>query len=179
VFRKAGKLRSTAAVQPAQATHLTELLRTSLTASPAPAASAAALDSSAIATDRHPPAQTSASELLARAESERRRGQLEQARALYRQASAKYHEDDAEVALLRWVRMELDARAFGSAQRVLRDHARRFAGGKLKAEAAWLGVSILREQGQADSARTAARKLLTQFPEAPQADAARQWLAQP
>jgi TolA-binding protein len=185
VFRKAGKQRATKSVQTAEAQHLEELLRTRPLASAASAPSAAVAAPAPLpreetpATADRPPPPSRAGELLARAESERRRGEIALARALYRQASSKYHDDDAEVALLRWVRLELESRAFGSAERVLRDHTRRFAAGKLRAEAAWLDILILREQGQIERARSAARKLLGQFPIAPQADAARQWLAAP
>jgi TolA-binding protein len=178
VFRKRGKRRETLTAQPPQSERIDALLRTlpqpharamNETVDPAPQT----------ATEPAPARDANASTLLARAESERRQGEHARARVLYRQASEKYPRHDAEVALLRWVRLELEQRAFGSARQLLAQHAQRFADGKLRAEAAWLGVQTLRDLGQREPAHNAARDLITRFPNTPQADAARALLAQP
>jgi hypothetical protein len=174
VFRKAGRARSVSASQPAQVARIADLLRPPLGAAPAPEPSTTSLENA-----HERATHGSASELLAQAESERRRGQLSRARALYKQASARVHEDDAEVALLRWLRLELESRAFAAAGQLLKAHARDFGRAKLQAEAAWLGVSLLREQGKAEAARAAARDLMRRFPGTPQADAASGYLGAP
>jgi hypothetical protein len=97
---------------------------------------------------------------------------------LYAQASAG-RDGDAEVALLRWSRLELDARAFPRVAQLLARHARRFEAGTLHAEAAWLRVLMLREQGDQDAARSAARALIERFPRQPQAQAAQTLLRGP
>jgi Tfp pilus assembly protein PilF len=81
--------------------------------------------------------------------------------------------------LLRWLRLELESRAFAAAGQLLKAHARDFGRAKLQAEAAWLGVSLLREQGKAEAARAAARDLMRRFPGTPQADAASGYLGAP
>lgn len=176
VFRKAGKTHSTSAYQAAQAQRIDELLKPAAPA-PAPVVNDAHDAGSAPVIERNAP--TSASTLLAQAEIERRQGALVRARALYKQASARRQEDDAEVALLRWLRLELESHAFSDARRLLQTYARDFKRGKLQAEAAWLGVALLREQGQQEQARTSAQELLRRFPGTPQADAARGLLSSP
>jgi hypothetical protein len=117
-------------------------------------------------------ATATSSELLARAEEARQKGLFSRARAQYAAASA-HSDPDAEVALLRWVRLELGERDFAAAARLLERHARRFAQGKLAAEAAWLGVVLNDERGDHARAQEAARAFLRRFPGAPQAAAAR------
>jgi hypothetical protein len=178
VFRKRGKRRETLTAQGPQAERIQALLHT------LPTPSSRAMDDAVepappTLIESMPARDANASTLLARAESERRQGQHARARALYRQASEKPPKHDAEVALLRWVRLELEQRAFGSARQLLAQHAQRFADGKLRAEAAWLGVQTLRDQGQDEPARSAARALIARFPKTPQADAARALLPQP
>lgn len=183
VFRKRGKQRQTLATEAPQAERIATLLRTlprpsarAMTEVVEPAPSIA-IESAP--TESAPARDANASTLLARAESERRMGQHARARALYRQASERQPRHDAEVALLRWVRMELEQRAFGSARQLLAQHAQRFADGKLRAEAAWLGVQTLRDLGEHASAQSAARALIARFPNTPQADAAHALLAPP
>lgn len=178
VYRKRGTRRETLAAQSPQAEHITALLRTQSRPS-APAVAEVQAVAPFSAPESTPTRDATASTLLARAESERRQGQYTRARTLYRQASEKPPRNDAEVALLRWVRLELEQRAFASARQLLAQHAQRFADGKLHAEAAWLGVQALRDQGKADAARKAAQTLITRFPHSPQADAARALLAEP
>jgi hypothetical protein len=177
VFRTRHGARQRLAAEPAQAQHITRLLEAnSAVAAPAPAA---AQLPPAPATSRAPaPSALSTGELLRRAEAARRGGKLGEARALYAQASAG-RDDDAEVALLRWSRLELDARAFARAAELLDAHKQRFAAGKLHAEAAWLRVLTWREQGNLAEARRAAQALIARFPAHPQAEAARALLRAP
>ncbi|HKU38817.1 MAG TPA: hypothetical protein VJR89_11740 [Polyangiales bacterium] len=105
------------------------------------------------------------------AEAERRAGHYAQAREAYRAASQK-RDDTAEVALLRWVRLELDSADPQAALRVLGEHGRRFANGRLGAEAGWLEVQVQQALGRADRARAAASKLARRYPGTPQAAAA-------
>lgn len=174
VFRKAGGRRSVSASEPAQVARIAALLQPSPRAEPVPrTAEVERVEGAASRGAR------SASDLLAQAEGERRRGQLARARALYKQASARLNEDDAEVALLRWLRLELERRSFDAAAQLLKTHGRDFARGKLRAEAAWLGVSLQRERGEREAARAAASELVRRFPATPQADAARAYLGSP
>jgi ferric-dicitrate binding protein FerR (iron transport regulator) len=154
-------------------------LRDAGEAAPSPVGVAAPATASAREPEKgSAPAHVSSGELLARAETARRQGLSGRARSLYAQASAQA-DADAEVALLRWVRLELAAHAFDEAARVLAQHRQRFASGKLKAEAAWLGVVLLQDRGDLSGARDAARAFVTSFPSAPQADAARALLKTP
>lgn len=123
-------------------------------------------------------ASASSSELLARAEAARQKGLLSRARSHYAAASA-HSDPDAEVALLRWVRLELAERDFAAAAQLLEKHARRFAHGKLRAEAAWLGVVVKEDRGDHARAQEAGRAFLRRFPDAPQAAAARALLQAP
>jgi len=120
----------------------------------------------------------SATELLARAERERRTGQLDTARALYREAGA-LRGADAEVALLRWARLELSARAPTAARDVLTRYRQRFARGRLAAEAGWLELRTLEELGQKTEAKEVARKLIQTYPDSPHAEAAQRVLSTP
>lgn len=120
----------------------------------------------------------SATELLARAERERRAGQLDTARALYREAGA-LRGADAEVALLRWARLELSAHAPTAARDVLARYRQHFARGRLAAEASWLELRTLEELGQTAEAKAVARKLIASFPDSPHAQAAQRVLSAP
>jgi tetratricopeptide (TPR) repeat protein len=174
VFHKQGKTRRVTAVRPVDADGIARLLSkpargNQVQAEPAPEV----VEPSTASAERGKP---SAGELLSRAEAERKRGRLPEARALYRAASA-LGGDDAEVALLRWVRLELDAHGYDNARLLLQRHTRAFATGKLRAESAWLGIVLLNARGEYEDARRAARAFLARFPEAPQADAARALVA--
>jgi len=116
--------------------------------------------------------------LLERAEAERRAQHFAEARALYR-AAAQHNDDSAEVALLRWVRLELEVSDPQAAARVLTQHGRRFARGRLGAEAGWLEVQISQALQQPQRAHEAAQKLRARFPGTPQADAAARVLGTP
>jgi FecR protein len=183
VFRKFGKQRELSAARPEQARGVIDLLSRAPYRQPEAAAQTAAPDLAPDAAQRTEPragagALGSASALLAQAESERRRGHLEAARALYAQASA-LRDDDAEVALLRWVRLELTAKQLPKAALLLDRHRQRFSTGKLRAEAAFLKVILLRDGGEDAKARAAAKAFIAEFPNAPQADGARELLGRP
>jgi FecR protein len=117
-------------------------------------------------------------ELLERAEAERKRGNLARARELY-ELAVRRRGENGEVALLRWTRLELGAGDFQRAEQLLARHARQFRRGKLRAEAAWLEIEVLRAHADIARARERARALVSQYPETPQADAARAWLSAP
>ncbi len=123
---------------------------------------------------RKPPASSAL--LLAAAESARRRGQLDQARTLYAQAGAR-PDPNAEVALLRWARLELESGDGTAAQRVLARYRQRFPHARLDAEASWLEVRVLLQLGRKEQARAAAAALVRGFPSTPQATAARKLLS--
>ncbi|HEX6245397.1 MAG TPA: FecR domain-containing protein [Polyangiales bacterium] len=195
VFRTRGKARQRVAAQPDQARRIAQLLaaRGQGQASAADkaavgasidageATASAVIEAGEVAPAAPTPAlhaSTNSRELLARAESARRNGRLEEARALYAQASAG-RDGDAEVALLRWSRLELDAHDYARVAQLLSRHARRFDAGSLHAEAAWLRVSMLRQQGDLAAARRAARELIQRFPRQPQAEAAEALLREP
>lgn len=125
-----------------------------------------------------PVSARSATELLARAERERRTGQLDAARALYREAGT-LRGADAEVALLRWARLELSAHAPTAARDVLTRYRQRFARGRLAAEAGWLELRTLEELGQKAEAKEVARKLIQTYPDSPHAQAAQRVLSTP
>jgi hypothetical protein len=114
-------------------------------------------------------------ELLSAAEAARRRGRLVEARALYREAGGR-GDENAEVALLRWARLELDSADAKAARSVLERYQQRFPHGRLSTEGAWLQVRALSAQGLQREAREAARSLIARFPNTPQAKAARQLL---
>jgi DNA-directed RNA polymerase specialized sigma24 family protein len=116
--------------------------------------------------------------LLDQAEAARRAGRHGEARDAYRAASQR-RDDSGEVALLRWVRFELDVADPAAAQRVLKLHRQRFARGHLGAEAGWLEVQVQQALQRPDRAQTAARKLGAEYPGTPQAAAAAKVLGAP
>ena len=117
------------------------------------------------------PPTPSSRELLDSAEAARRARRWNAAREAYRNAS-QGRDADAEIALLRWVRMELERRAPNAALRLLDEHARRFPHGTLGAEAGWLEVRTRTDLGQTERAESAARKLRIQHAGTPHAKAA-------
>jgi TolA-binding protein len=125
-----------------------------------------------------PSAAPSATELLASAERERRAGRLDAARAAYREAGTR-RGADAEVALLRWARLELSAHAADAARDVLGRYRKRFTDGRLAAEASWLELRALEELGDIAAARAVARQLIQAYPDSPHAHAAARLLAAP
>lgn len=120
----------------------------------------------------------STSDYLARAESARRDGANDLARRLYQKATHGAPAD-AEVALLRWTRFELEQGRIGAARALLARHARAYTRGALAAEAAWLVLEVARQSGDEAGARRAAAELVRSFPGTPQADAAARWLGAP
>ena len=140
---------------------------------PVPAAVSGESDSTA-----QDPAPLPSNALLSDAETARRTHNHAAAREAYRAAS-RGGDEDAEVALLRWARMELELNAAPAALRLLNEHARRFKRGALGAEAGWLEVQVQRALGERERAAGAARRLLTRHPRTPQAAAARKLLDAP
>ncbi|MET0386125.1 MAG: hypothetical protein ABW321_09220, partial [Polyangiales bacterium] len=112
---------------------------------------------------------------LETAEQARRRGELQPARDAYARAVAA-GDAGAEVAILRWARLELEAGATDRAAELLARHHKTFATPQLTAEASWLQVRVLAARGDEKAARTAAQHLIDQQPDTPQANAARRWL---
>jgi ferric-dicitrate binding protein FerR (iron transport regulator) len=117
----------------------------------------------------------SATQLLASAESARRAGNLVDARASYRLAGA-LRGADAEVALLRWARLELSDKQPDAAERVLATYQQRFPHGRLGEEASWLSLRTLELLGRHAEASEQARSLMHRFPDSPHARAARRLL---
>ncbi|MFT3927703.1 MAG: FecR domain-containing protein [Myxococcales bacterium] len=117
-------------------------------------------------------------DLLGEAEAARRKGENERARALYVQAQ-QAGQANAEVALLRHAGFELELANPRAAEELLTEHHRRYPESHLAAEAAWLGVRMRSATGDVAAARAAAGALLRDFPDAPQARAARRMLAEP
>lgn len=118
----------------------------------------------------------STAELLGAAEAARRAGKLDQARSGYRQAGTR-KDADAEVALLRWTRLELSAAQPAAARDVLQLYRRQFPHGRLAAEASSLELRALESLGRHDEAAAVARELIRRFPDSPHAKAARRELA--
>jgi tetratricopeptide (TPR) repeat protein len=168
-------------IGPASTEHARKLdaLLASATASaaPEPVAPSATDAGSAVSRAQAKPAKSTA-DLLGAAEAERRSGRLPEARALYREAGAR-SDENAEVALLRWARLELDERDTPAAHAVLKQYQRRFPKGRLGTEAAWLEVRALSALGKTQDARAAAERLIERYPTTPQARAARQLLDSP
>jgi hypothetical protein len=105
------------------------------------------------------------------AESARRAQRWAAAREAY-QAASHGRDGDAEIALLRWARFELEQAAPARALRLVSDHKRRFARGTLGAEAGWIEVQARIALGHRARAQRAARELIAQHPDTPQAAAA-------
>jgi hypothetical protein len=120
----------------------------------------------------------SATELLVEAERARREGDRTRARAHYRRASRAVG-GDAEVALLRWARMELEDARAREARAVLRHyrarHGHQLERARFGAEAIYLEIEILNALGAAEQARARRAELLRRYPDSPQAKAAQAW----
>jgi hypothetical protein len=142
-----------------------------------PAVPSAAVAESTRAVVRKAPlsAARSSLQLLEAAESARRAGKSSEARRLYRDAGS-CNDDNAEVALLRWVRLELAEKDAAAATAVLARHAQAFAHGRLGAEASWLQVQVFQAQQKPALAREAAQRLVDAYTGTPQAEAARRLL---
>jgi hypothetical protein len=94
------------------------------------------------------------------------------AREAYRFAS-QAKDSNAEIALLRWARFELDQTAPATALRLVAEHKRRFARGVLGADARFIEVQAHKALGHGARAEQAARALIKRYPDTPQAAAAR------
>jgi ferric-dicitrate binding protein FerR (iron transport regulator) len=167
----------TAQLSAANRQHLDALLDTAQKAKPVapPPPTAAGHEPSTPAA--HAPSPLAPS-LLDVAEAARRAGRYADARTAYRAASQR-RDSAAEVALLRWVRLELDLADAAAALRVLELHSQRFAHGRLGAEAGWLEVQVRRALHQPERARAAAQELIARHPGTPQAAAASRLVAPP
>ena len=115
------------------------------------------------------------STLLGAAEAARRAGDIERARALYADAGA-LPDLDAEVAILRWARLELELGDARAAQELVTRHRRQFPRPRLEAEARWLELRALARAGRIDDARVIAGEMQRRFADSPQARAAKTWL---
>ncbi len=170
----------TTTIAPAQERRLRKLLEPALPAATAPVAAVKeqpqeAQQEAARAVVPEPAKITrSATELLAAAERERRAGQLDEARALYREAGSAAG-PDAEVALLRWARLELDEQPQAALDVLTRYRARYARRARLGAEAMFLEVQVLDKLGRRDEARQRARELVRRYPDSPHARAASAW----
>ena len=109
---------------------------------------------------------------LAAAEAAWRAERWANAREAYRFAS-QAKDSNAEIALLRWARVELDHAAPGTALRLVAEHKRRFARGVLGADARFIEVQAHKALGHGSRAEQAARALIQRYPDTPQAAAAR------
>lgn len=144
-------------------------------APPAPAATAAPEPAPAEQPAEVADGQRNATALLEAAERERRAGKSHAARALYRQASAQPG-GDAEVALLRWARLELTEQRARAAARVLSRYRSRYdERAQLGAEASFLELQTLSALGQHERAQAKAAELIQRYPDSPHARAAAAW----
>jgi tetratricopeptide (TPR) repeat protein len=182
-LRKAAAAKSVITkLSPEHAQKLRELLEPQHGVSPVPQAAAAnapatdsAKDGGGASTRWSRSVSKPTADLLAAAEAERRRGRISEARALYREAGSRADEN-AEVALLRWSRLELESGDPAAARSVLGRYQKGFPAGRLETEALWLKVRVLQAQGEREQARSTAQELLQRFPTTPQAKAARRIL---
>jgi tetratricopeptide (TPR) repeat protein len=162
-------------VQPLQERTLRSLLAPS--ASPAPAIESApepAPPEPAPAIEDTRAATRNATDLLAAAERERRAGELTRARSLYREAGAAAG-PDAEVALLRWARLEQESApqaALDVLRRYRARYGRKLERARLGAEASFLEVQVLAQLGRHDEADKRAQELIRRYPDSPHARAA-------
>jgi hypothetical protein len=116
-----------------------------------------------------------ATDLIRRAHEARDSGDLETARSHFREAG-RLSGTNAEAAWLGLARMELAAKRPRAALEALHERTRRFVGGALALEAAWLEVQALKSDGDEKRAREAARSFLKRWPDSPQAELARRFL---
>jgi len=123
------------------------------------------------APENRPLFESSSAALMA-AEASRRAGRSASAREAYRFASGS-KDGNAEVALLRWARFELEQAAPATALRLVADHKRRFARGVLGADARFIEVQAHKALGHSARAEQAARTLMQRYPDTPQSAAAR------
>lgn len=104
-----------------------------------------------------------------------RAGDHEGARGLFRKVGAQTSAT-GEAAWLRLARLELTQGDAPAALSALSERARRYRLGTLGAEATWLEVEALNKGARKREAQVRARALITEFPDSPQAKAARKLL---
>jgi hypothetical protein len=124
------------------------------------------------APELHKPLFESSHAALTAAEAAWRAERWSHAREAYRFAS-QAKDSTAEIALLRWARVELDHAAPATALRLVAEHKRRFARGVLGPDARFIEVQAHNALGHSTRAEQAARDLIQRYPETPQAAAAR------
>jgi hypothetical protein len=117
----------------------------------------------------------SSGDALKAAEAARTAERWSSAREAYRFAS-QGRDNNAEIALLRWARLELAQQTPTSALRLVAEHKRRFPRGQLLAEAGWIEVLGRQSLGQTARFKKAARTLIERHGDTPQAAAARKLL---
>jgi hypothetical protein len=122
--------------------------------------------------EQHKPLFESSHAALTAAEAAWRAQRWSSARDAYRFAS-QAKDSNAEIALLRWARVELDHAAPATALRLVAEHKRRFARGVLGLDARFIEVQAHKALGHSARAEQAARALIQRYPESPQAAAAR------
>lgn len=113
--------------------------------------------------------------LARRGDALRRSGDLDGARAAYREAGGQSG-PTAEAAWIALARLELGAKRAGAAREALAERSRRFGGGVLGVEAAWLSVLTEEASGDFSAAERAATRLIERWPQTPQAQAAQRWI---
>ncbi|MET0284232.1 MAG: FecR domain-containing protein [Polyangiales bacterium] len=164
-----------ARVQATQERKLRSLLAPALTEAPVREPVVAQEPAPVVEDARHVP-RGNATELLAAAERERRAGELARARTLYREAGAASG-PDAEVALLRWARLEQESTpqaALEVLRRYRARYGRKLERARLGAEASFLEVQVLDQLGRHDEANERTQELLRRYPDSPHARAAEQ-----
>jgi hypothetical protein len=113
--------------------------------------------------------------LIRRALVSLRDGNFDAARKLLRRAGS-LSRDAAESAWTLLARVELTRGRPKDALAALNEHARRFPDGSSGAEAAALRIEALEKTGEVAAAWRQAHEIVRRWPNAPEADAAKQWL---
>lgn len=124
---------------------------------------------------RATPVPFDAARALKDAETRWRGGDHEGARSLFRKVGAQTS-PLGEAAWLRLARLELTRGDVAATLSALSERARRYHRGALGAEATWLEVEALNKVARKSEAQTRARALISEFPDSPQASAARKLL---
>lgn len=112
---------------------------------------------------------------VARADALWQSGDLADARASYR-AAGQLSGATAEAAWLSLARNELALGRTRAARAALAEHAQRFPRAKLAGEAAGIAFRVALQADDAAAAERSARRLVDDYPDTPQADAAARWL---
>lgn len=120
-------------------------------------------------------AEESAEALVERGDACRRAGDPDCARVAYKKAG-RLSGPTAEAAWLALARMELSLGRGEAARDALQARKLAFGQGQLDVEASWLLVRAHSEAGDDESATLEARRLVSRWPDTPQAAAANKWL---